>query len=447
MRVAARHGRVRCTAGWVGGRWRDERLGGASGDPEFSGRRCACLGGRAEPTRQRRRESRVASVLRRPPRATRCRHRGGRPSPSPRAAVRRGTGSWPQATTPWSKATSSPPSEATQRPVRPVRRARRPSVLRAFGSLAPMSRSTTEPRRGTHRSRRLRRSSCASRRKRRRSVLPSSSSGARAFCSATPPVRSTRSNAAWSCCRTSPRRTRSSGSPGWPRATPTRPYASSLGRWSSIRAAAARHGNLGTALLMTGRTKEAIVQYELHARIDDGDARAHSDLGTALLATSDLERSLSELARATSLEPRRASFHSNLGYALQQAGRFDRAVAEYREAIALDPTLASAWINLATILAQESEDSPRGARGARARGRGITGRSAREGQPRRARRTRQGSRAAIERTAGSDRRKPGAEISVQPVNAPGAGPEGTSPVNPFRSVARGPCLTSANAIP
>jgi len=117
---------------------------------------------------------------------------------------------------------------------------------------------------------------------------------------------------------------------------------------------------------MTGRTKEAIVQYELHARIDDGDARAHSDLGTALLATSDLERSLSELARATSLEPTRATFHSNLGYALQQAGRLDRAVAEYHEAIRLDPALASAWINLATILAK-NPTTRRDARAALAR--------------------------------------------------------------------------------
>ena len=57
---------------------------------------------------------------------------------------------------------------------------------------------------------------------------------------------------------------------------------------------AARHGNLGTALMMAGRTKEAIAEYEVRARIDDGDARAHSDLGTALLATQDLERATAE---------------------------------------------------------------------------------------------------------------------------------------------------------
>ncbi len=50
---------------------------------------------------------------------------------------------------------------------------------------------------------------------------------------------------------------------------------------------AARHGNLGTALMMAGRTPEAIAEYETRARIDDGDARAHSDLGTALLGTQD----------------------------------------------------------------------------------------------------------------------------------------------------------------
>jgi Flp pilus assembly protein TadD len=105
--------------------------------------------------------------------------------------------------------------------------------------------------------------------------------------------------------------------------------------------------------MMAGRTKEAIAEYETHARIDDGDARAHSDLGTALLGTEDLARALSELERAVSLDPRRATFHSNLGFALQQAGRVDRAVTEYREALRLDPKLASAWINLATALARD----------------------------------------------------------------------------------------------
>jgi Flp pilus assembly protein TadD len=116
---------------------------------------------------------------------------------------------------------------------------------------------------------------------------------------------------------------------------------------------AARHGNLGTALMMAGRTKEAITEYEARARMDDGDARAHSDLGTALLATQDLDRALSELGRAVQLDPQRASTHSNLGYAQQQAGHLDRAMVEYREALRLDPKLVSAWINLATALARD----------------------------------------------------------------------------------------------
>ena len=104
---------------------------------------------------------------------------------------------------------------------------------------------------------------------------------------------------------------------------------------------------------MSGRTREAIAEYEARARMADGDARAHSDLGTALLGTQDLERALSELQRAVQLEPHRATFHSNLGYALQQAGHVDRALAEYHEALRIDPKLVSAWINLATALARD----------------------------------------------------------------------------------------------
>ena len=161
------------------------------------------------------------------------------------------------------------------------------------------------------------------------------------------------------------------------------------------RGSAARRGNLGTALMMAGRTKEAITEYEARARMEDGDARAHSDLGTALLATQDLDRATSELQRAVQLDPQRPSAHSNLGYALQQAGHVDRAVAEYREALRLDPKLVSAWINLATALARDpkrrpnglcgSEDAEGSARRSRASTRPLSRRSAREGEPRRAR--------------------------------------------------------------
>jgi Flp pilus assembly protein TadD len=138
----------------------------------------------------------------------------------------------------------------------------------------------------------------------------------------------------------------------------------------------ARRGNLGTALMMAGRTKEAITEYEARARMEDGEARAHSDLGTALLATQDLDRALSELGRAVQLDPQRPSAHSNLG-------RVPRGAApgpEARERVDQPGHGAG----------PRPEDTQGSARRSRTSPRPFPRRSAREGQPRRARRGRKG---------------------------------------------------------
>ena len=197
----------------------------------------------------------------------------------------------------------------------------------------------------------------------------------------TRPARSTRSSAGWSSCRTSPRPTRSSASHGSRRGTPTRRSESSRDRWSSIPAAAARHGNLGTALMMTGRTKEAITQYELHARIDDDDARAHSDLGTALLATNDLER-VSLRAHASD-RPRAESRQLPLEPGIRAST--GRAARSRRRRIPRgDPARSGARQRVdqpGDGPGEEPGDPARSARSAGACGCGVTRRSAREGEP------------------------------------------------------------------
>ncbi len=156
-------------------------------------------------------------------------------------------------------------------------------------------------------------------RQRRRSGRRSSSWGARCSCSARLRPRSTPSGKRRSSCPMKLRRTRSSASPCWRRARASEAV-SELARASELDPQSpARHGNLGTALMMSGRTKEAIVEYEARARMNDGDPRAHSDLGTALLGTQDLPRAVAELARAVQGDPTRATFQPNLGFALQQA--------------------------------------------------------------------------------------------------------------------------------
>ncbi len=153
---------------------------------------------------------------------------------------------------------------------------------------------------------------------------------------------------------------------------------------------AARHGNLGTALMMAGRTKEAIDEYRARARVDDGDARAHSDLGTALLGSQDLQGALTELERAVQIDPRRPAFRLEprvcppaIGSRRPGDSRVSRSLAprsDVRERVDQSGDGAGA----------RSEDARRSARGARARTSPFSRRPARESEPRRARRAREG---------------------------------------------------------
>ena len=87
---------------------------------------------------------------------------------------------------------------------------------------------------------------------------------------------------------------------------------------------AARHGNLGTALMMVGRTRgSSSASTMLRACVWTTETRVLTRIsGPRFLGpTSEPDAiALGELERAVALDPQRASYRSNLGFALQQAG-------------------------------------------------------------------------------------------------------------------------------
>ncbi|NRA33656.1 MAG: tetratricopeptide repeat protein [Polyangiaceae bacterium] len=118
---------------------------------------------------------------------------------------------------------------------------------------------------------------------------------------------------------------------------------------------AERLSNLGTAYMMRGRVNPAIAAYERAVALTPDDSRAHGDLGTAFLGANRPDRAMPHLLRAVALSPKRATYRSNLGYAHQQSGQLEKAIAVYREALRLDPKLGSAWLNLGTALARQKK--------------------------------------------------------------------------------------------
>ena len=77
---------------------------------------------------------------------------------------------------------------------------------------------------------------------------------------------------------------------------------------------------------------------------------AHGNLGAALLSTGRVDEAISELEKALALSPNYAEAHSNLGTALAQRGRLDQAIPHLRKAIEYSPQDANSQRNLALAL-------------------------------------------------------------------------------------------------
>lgn len=110
------------------------------------------------------------------------------------------------------------------------------------------------------------------------------------------------------------------------------------------------HNNLGIELDRQGRTPEAIVQYRDATEIDPTISNAHYNLGYALDRQGLTEEAIDQYRRALEIDPNDVRAHNNLGTALAKLGRVDEAIAQYRAALWIDPASADAHFGLGNAL-------------------------------------------------------------------------------------------------
>jgi protein O-mannosyl-transferase len=112
------------------------------------------------------------------------------------------------------------------------------------------------------------------------------------------------------------------------------------------------YGNLGLALLESGRRDDGIAQLQKSLEINPGYAKAQYNLGLALAAAGRTEEAIVHYQKAIALRPDYVDPHVNLGALLQQRGELAEAIAHYRRALAIDPDCAVAHSNLGLALYQ-----------------------------------------------------------------------------------------------
>ncbi len=118
---------------------------------------------------------------------------------------------------------------------------------------------------------------------------------------------------------------------------------------------------LGTALVMEGKKREAVVEYRRAVRIDPDFASAHANLANALTQTGQFEDAVQHYNEVRRLEPDHINACINLGHALGSLGRADEAIEAYRTATQIDQRhatpreLARAHFNLGSAFGRRGD--------------------------------------------------------------------------------------------
>lgn len=110
------------------------------------------------------------------------------------------------------------------------------------------------------------------------------------------------------------------------------------------------HNNLGSLLLESGRTQEAIEHYRRTLELRPDTGKVHNNLGTALLREGRKEEAFGYFEEAVRREPRSAVARDNLAGLLRERGRLEEALAQHAEACRLDPHWGTARNNLGATL-------------------------------------------------------------------------------------------------
>ena len=104
--------------------------------------------------------------------------------------------------------------------------------------------------------------------------------------------------------------------------------------------------NLGMALHMAGKKREAIPELEAAVRLDAGLAPAWLFLGTARLQLGETARAVKALETVLHLEPENREAREMLADALLSLHRLEQAAEEYLKLTELDPESPEAWFGL-----------------------------------------------------------------------------------------------------
>ena len=107
--------------------------------------------------------------------------------------------------------------------------------------------------------------------------------------------------------------------------------------------------NLGTCLLKSGSTIEAIEAFKIAIQLDESFVAAWGNLGNAFRKEGKLQEALQAAQKVLKLEPNNPTAHTNLGNIYKDLGNLDLALASTLKSLELKPDNPTAHMNLGGI--------------------------------------------------------------------------------------------------
>jgi tetratricopeptide (TPR) repeat protein/predicted Ser/Thr protein kinase len=110
----------------------------------------------------------------------------------------------------------------------------------------------------------------------------------------------------------------------------------------------ARH-SLASALMNSGRPKEALEPLKFMAQIEPETHSTWSMIGQAYLESRNVNEAVTAFRRYVELEPDSANAHATMADAYRAQGEFDLAEEEYNKAITIDPSFYFSHVSLGVL--------------------------------------------------------------------------------------------------
>jgi tetratricopeptide (TPR) repeat protein len=105
------------------------------------------------------------------------------------------------------------------------------------------------------------------------------------------------------------------------------------------------HNLLGNALALSGRTDEAVVQFQKAVELKPDSPDAHYSLGVAATDRGRWDEAIEHFEKAIAAKPENAKAHNNLGYAWMMRREYFEALEHFKDALRIKPDFAEAHYN------------------------------------------------------------------------------------------------------